>query len=118
MNLKEVIITAYKEAVALNVRKDDLKRALRCHERAPLFLETLNKEFQACEQRGIEFTLIDVKETVYSLTAMFISGIEARANARIKSDLEKARLQATPVETDRRIANELNEEFGNGSIII
>lgn len=78
----------YREAVQLLPEiPEELRKALKTHERVPKFFEGLQKEFATIEQRKIKMTREDVKKVVYDLTMVFVACLKRRVDEQSMSDL-------------------------------
>lgn len=91
----KLVRETYKEAIALNPRiNSDLRAALRAHERMPLFLQNLAKELEIVQADRVNkwkkpYTEKNIKDLIYDMVEVFISGVELEANARRESDIKK-----------------------------
>lgn len=94
--MKKFIYDSYCEAVALSTAPDELKRALKTHERTPTFLANIEREFGKMNRKLL--TPITMKNVVYDLTNLYIRNVMRMANEKAMSLVEKARIQA---ENDR-----------------
>ncbi len=89
MNLRALVYQSYQTTVALAQIPDELKRALKTHERVPRFVNNLVKELEAVPDLK-KTTIID---TVTSLTNVFLSNIQRKAEVDQMSALKKLELQ-------------------------
>jgi len=84
----------YQEAIALKQMPSDLRIALKSQERMPLFLENLAKELEIIQADRLKknqklYQEKTIKDTIYDFVDMFIHTVEAEAQNRMKSDMQK-----------------------------
>lgn len=102
MDVRQMVITDYQERVAM---RDDipseLKRALKSHERVPLFVDNLTREInkipearaKAKIRRAFKMDRMKLKNIVYDLTDIFINNVKAMAEQKAMSEAEQERLR-------------------------
>ena len=101
----ELVKTTYKEAVALNPRiPSDLKVALKTHEKIPLFFKNIAQELEKAQEERLKrnqkpFSEKVIKDFIYDVTEIFISGVRAEAEARAQSEIERL---AKKAEADKK----------------
>lgn len=86
MDLKYLCRQDFQEYVQLAQIPEDLKRALRSHERVPLFIDNMASEFQKVPFHVDRET---IKKTVYDFTEIFLRNVMRVADERAMSDLAK-----------------------------
>lgn len=95
MLYRDLVLKSYQEAVQLHpTANSDLKRALKSHERVPLFINNLCKEIEKAQEYRLrtkkkKYLESTIKSLVYDMTNVFISGIEMEAKQRYESDMQK-----------------------------
>lgn len=95
MHYKTLVLKSYEEAVQLHpTASSDLKRALRAHERVPSFITNLCTEIEKVQDHTMrtkqkKFSDKLIKELVYDMTNIFITGIESEAKTRFESQAAK-----------------------------
>lgn len=89
--MKKLIYDSYCEAVALSKAPNELKRALKTHERTPVFINNLEKELKKVDPRILN--TITIKNTVYDLTNLYIHNVMRLANEKQMSALDKFQMQ-------------------------
>ena len=84
--LRDLCVQYYRETVARAEIPNELKRALKSHERVPRFIDNLVREL-----KGVSFPLSPqtIKMTVRDLTHMFIAAVKVTSEQRLMSDMEK-----------------------------
>jgi ethanolamine ammonia-lyase large subunit len=88
-DLKSLVILHYQERIA--ERQDipnELRRALKTHERVPTFIENLHKEFLLMRKVSKE----QIRDATRSLTDVFIAAVRAKCEQRDLSALEIRRI--------------------------
>lgn len=95
MDYQKKVREYYQEAVRiLPSISSELKHSLKSSERVPLFIDNLAVEIKKAQEHQIKrgkkpFTTKTIKETVYSMTELFLNGIETEAQRRYESDLKR-----------------------------
>lgn len=98
MDLRQMIICDYQERVAMKSGIDsELRRALKTHERVPVFLDNLVKQIQdiprARKTKGLIGTWtmdrMKLKNLVYEMTDFFIKNVETLHDERSKSEIAR-----------------------------
>ena len=89
-SLKRLIIATYQESINALECDQGLKEALKSHERIPLFLLNLQKQFTAIPAHLA--TKENVIYTVKEMTRVFVANVEKKANEQMMSDAEKTRM--------------------------
>lgn len=96
--LRDQIISDYQERVALKGDiPSELKRALKTHERVPLFIDNLVAQINRFPKNRVrggklvpyQLDRNKLKMLVYSMTDIFIQGVQNTAESRYRSDLAK-----------------------------
>ncbi len=72
----------------------ELKRALRAHERIPLFIDNMAHQFAQCEKRNVKVSREQIISAVRDLTKIFILNVTQQAEERAMSPIKKAHLKA------------------------
>lgn len=98
MTLRRLIQDAYAERVRLADVPDDLRTALRAHERVPAFFRNLEHELA----RVPRLTSAGITDAVYSLTDTFIAAVKRAAEQRAMSDAARSVIRDKADEADRR----------------
>jgi hypothetical protein len=84
----------FDEAVALEQAPEELKRSLKTNPRVQLFFDNLTVQIceadKLCTKRGLRLKESTIQTTVYDMTKIFLSTVEAEAKRRYESDLDKA----------------------------
>ena len=93
LNLKTLIQTEYRLAVAQAAVPEELKRSLKTNERVPSFIANLEAEFKKLPPQILS-NQRKLQDTVRSLTNLFLHLVEKKATQNIQSDLETARIKA------------------------
>src|SRR3990172_5198299 len=120
-DLRRLIQQDYREAVAFTKMPDDLRRALKTHERIPAFLTNLERELSSHKVTKF-LSRTKIKRIVYDLTAMFIKNAERVVNERMMSDaarwaIEKKASERKELETAVDLA-EAKAELTGGPVMI
>lgn len=94
MHYLKLVRNTYQEAIALKQMPSDLRIALKSQERMPLFLENLAKELEIIQADRLKknqklYQEKTIKDTIYDFVDMFIHTVEAEAQNRMKSDMQK-----------------------------
>lgn len=89
--IRKIVVDVYRKTIKEGPYPDDFKRALRTHERVPLFINNLVRELSA--------PLLNVKRETIELAArdmtrLFVSGCFVKAEERAMSEVRKAQLKA------------------------
>lgn len=122
MYYRRLVEETYRESIALNNKiPDDLRSALKAHERIPLFLNNLALELDKLQihrqKKGQEtFTDAKIKSIVYDFTDVFITGIKAEAEAKYQSDIQKQLMQkqiADAKDLDATASGKVSGEFAD-----
>lgn len=125
----DLVKKTYVEAIALKQIPDDLRTALRSHERMPLMFVNLAKELEKAQN-----TLLrkgkkkaddkTIKTIIYDMIDIFIAGIEEEARKRYQSDLDKhaeeAKAQAVKDikdTADGNVSGDFKDIFKEGGVI-
>jgi bacterioferritin (cytochrome b1) len=91
-SIREMILADYQERI-LTVQgiPDDLRRALKDHERVPLFVENLTREIKKIEQVKPKFKMdrVKLKSLVYDMTDVFWRAVKTTAEDKYKSEIER-----------------------------
>lgn len=95
MQYFDLVKKTYQEAIALKQIPSDLRIALKFHERMPLMFKNLALELDKLQTGRIlkkkkPFTEKIIKDVIYDMVDIFISGVELEAKSRYESDLAKA----------------------------
>ena len=93
MDLKPLCIQTYQTTVASMQIPDELKRALKTHERMPRFLDNLVIELKVSRTRGIDVSDEEAKKIVDSLTRFFVQNVQRHCDDRIMSEAAKGQIK-------------------------
>ena len=93
MDLEPLCIEMYQTTVASMQIPDELKRALRTHERMPRFLDNLVIELKISRSRGIDISDEEAKKIVDSMTRFFVQNVQRHADDRIMSEVAKGQIK-------------------------
>ena len=93
MDLKPLCIQTYQTTVASMQIPDELKRALKTHERMPRFLDNLVIELKVSRTRGIDVSDEEAKKIVDSMTRFFVQNVQRHADDRIMSEAAKGQIK-------------------------
>lgn len=85
--LRKIIHDEYRKTVKNGPWRDELKQALKVHERIPVFFERLVKEFS---RPGLNVKRETIELAVKDMTFMFVAAVHRRAEERLMSPLEIA----------------------------
>lgn len=96
MNIREFCVKTYQEYVRTTPMNEDLRRALKSHERVPVFINNMAREL--AQSKAKKET---VEQAVRDMTKYFISQVEAQAKFRAMSDLAKMTLQADQAKKEK-----------------
>lgn len=99
MHYLELVKKTYQEAIALKQMPSDLRTALKYHERMPLMFKNLALELDKLQTSRIlkkkkPFAEKIIKDVIYDMVDIFISGVELEAKSRYESDMAKLAAQA------------------------
>lgn len=99
MHYLELVKKTYQEAIALKQMPSDLRTALKYHERMPLMFKNLALELDKLQTTRIlkkkkPFAEKIIKDVIYDMVDIFISGVELEAKSRYESDMAKLAAQA------------------------
>lgn len=97
-SIREMILADYNERIqTVQGIPDDLRRALKDHERVPLFVENLTREIKKIEQVKPKFKMdrVKLKSLVYDMTDVFWRAVKTTAEDKYKSEIEKQIKRAT-----------------------
>lgn len=113
-NLRQWIMEDYQERVRLNPEiPDELKRALKTHERVPIFVDNLLGEIKKFPKNH-KMNRHMLKQLVYGMTDLFCKNAQTVAENRYKSDIQKElerQAAADPFKLDNQ-GNGVIEEMG------
>lgn len=105
--MRQFIIQCYEEALALSQAPEELKDAIRRRgghgERVPAFLDNLNKELNTVQN----ITKEQIRDSVYSLTDLFINTVKRKADEDMMSDAAKSAIVEKSGKKDE-LADRLN----------
>lgn len=87
-DLRKKIVTHYQERVKTAEIPNELRRALKTEERIPLFVDNLTRELSKVRNLRED----QLRDSVYSMTDVFIAAVKAKAEQRNLSELEVARI--------------------------
>lgn len=105
VDLRSIIVKIYQAKVDKAEIPNELKRALRSHERVPKFVDNLTRELR--QVKGLRMD--QIKDATESLTEFFIKNVEAMAESRVISVLEADRINRE-YEAKRILAMEAEAE--------
>lgn len=108
---RDICREAYRNFVERSDLNTELKRSLRHHERVPVFIDNLARQFRGCKFPITKDMMVRATE---DLTLWFIRAVEQQAQERIMSDMEKLTLKAAEAAKDefRQMADALTESGG------
>ncbi len=100
MDLKHLITSDYQEAVSLLPGiPGELRKALKSHQRVPVFIDNLVKEVSTLPKH-LRPDRLKLKRIVYDLTNVFVMNVKRQAEERHMSELAK---QAVKNEADKAL---------------
>ncbi len=84
--IRTICRKAYQEQVA-RLPSTELRKALAAHERVPLFIDNLAREFSGCK---FKITKEQIISAVNDMTKIFVSAVVMQAEERVLSPLRQA----------------------------
>lgn len=96
--IRELCRKEYQFVVRTMEMPEELRRALKSHERVPLFIDNLAREFGKLTFQAKKETIV---QAVHDMTKLFIVGVRANAEAMQMSSLERARLEREAEKAER-----------------
>lgn len=108
--VKDIIRKAYQAQIREGGYNSELIRALRVHERVPVFIDNMAKEFST--QKGMKFNRDQIEFAAREMTKVFVIMVERQAEERLMSPLAKAMRKAKvdAEETFRKEAEALEKK--------
>lgn len=88
MDVKTLCRDDYQEYITLREMPTELRRALKSHERVPVFIDNLAKELY---HLPFPVSRETIKKCVYDLTEVFVRLVIKQSDERVMSDVEKMR---------------------------
>lgn len=85
--MRNLIIKSYQQSVALAPVPEELKRALKTHERVPGFLSSLERNLISVPRQLR--TAQNIEATVHDMTMIFLNGLVQKAEEARMSDAVK-----------------------------
>jgi hypothetical protein len=117
ISIKDMVIADYQEFIAISSDiPEDLKSALKAHERVPAFFDALSYQLSLVEKNNPH--LINravIKKATYDLADLFIKGVKHRADIKMMSDASRSVINSK-VSEKQQLDNALDKE-GNGEIM-
>jgi len=110
-SLRDLIVSTYQDAVRNALVDEELKQALKTHERVPAFLGNLTRELSAVPK----ITKEEVQQAVHGMTNVFLNACIQRANEMMLSDAEKSRIK-TEIADAEQIKKGADELLDHGTI--
>jgi len=86
MDLRQLCVSTYQDFVKNEPMPDDLRRALKTHERVPVFIDGLVKELSNVKHSVPKQSIIDA---VHSMSKVFLRCVEQKAKELYMSDIAK-----------------------------
>lgn len=129
MHYLELVKKTYQEAIALKQMPSDLRTALKSHERMPLMFKNLALELDKLQTSRIlkkkkPFAEKIIKDVIYDMVDIFISGVELEAKSRYESDMAKLAAQAEAQKqkdldatASGNVSGEYQEIFEEGGVV-
>lgn len=116
-SLRQLIVSTYQAYVKRAPIRQELKDALKTHERMPKFLDNLHREFSA---PGLNVKRETIIQAVEGFTQMFIQGVHLKGEERLLSPLEQLRRKQAQqrVNEMRLLADILDEEGESNEKVI
>jgi len=90
-DMKQMCRADFLEYIAMRDMDSELKRALKAHERVPVFIDNLAREFYKCP---IKISRETIKSAVYDMTEVFIGALILKANEALLSDVARGQIKA------------------------
>jgi len=112
MSLRAKIVQDYQEYVndPLNNIPTELRRALKSHERVPVFIDELNKQLMQVKLKSFD-DRVKLKRVVHEFTAFFIQNLKRFVDEKHQSDLANLTFRKTEDRLDSQ-GNGAYEELG------
>jgi hypothetical protein len=89
VDLRHLITCDYQEAVSLLPGvPTELRKALKTHQRVPVFIDNLTKQIAALPKH-LRPDRLKLKRVVYDMTNLFVMNVKRQAEERHMSDLAK-----------------------------
>ncbi len=89
--VRDLCRKTYKEFIEAQNYPTELKRALRVHERVPVFIDNLAREFTDCK---FKVSRVQIESAVADMTRIFVSGVLKQATEKTMSQIKIGMLKA------------------------
>ncbi len=90
MDLRHLITSDYQEAINLLPGvPSELRKALKTHQRVPIFVDNLFKQISRLPPH-LKPTRLRIKQIVYDMTNVFVTNVKRQVDEKHLSDLAKA----------------------------
>lgn len=90
-DVRELCRRVYRETVEAAEINTELKRSLRTHERVPVFIDNLARQFAVLSWR---IKRESIEMAARDLTRWFIANVDRKAKENLMSDMEKLTIKA------------------------
>jgi len=100
-NIRSVCVAAYRAAINAPNVDPELRRSLRTHERVPLFIDNLTREFTQAERNGVKVSRAMIEAGTHDMTQIFIGAVIRSAEEKLLSPLAIALKNAETARAER-----------------
>lgn len=126
MDFRNKVRQYYQEAIRFLVHDGEMRHALRTNDRVPAFIDNLASEFPKVNllrfrQGKKPVNDLQVKDIVYQMTEVFITGLKSSYDQMQESDLQKIKREAAKAEEqklERASKGIMEDEFEEMGLIV